>query len=222
MTDGPDGSDRPASSDDDATRAMPDAPDRPSAPDTPPAGERIPPPPPPPPGFAAPGAPYGPAAGTPQDEPPASPYGTPPAQPGGSPYASPAYGTPSADQGQDQYGQPQFGHAQYGQPAYGTPTGYGYAAPARPPLSPEANGVRNQAIIALVCNATLVLLTCFLALPSIGGIVTSSIALGRVGTDVPGARRLVKWSWGLLAASVALGILAIISIVALFASSTTY
>ena len=134
----------------------------------------------------------------PDDDRPPS-YG-PPAAPGGPDHGSPEYGSP-------QYGSPQYGAPQYGAPPYGpssgTPAAYGAPQPYAP--TEEQSALRSQAIIALVLNGLVVVATCFSALPSIGGAITAGVALGQVGTDVDRARRLVRWSWGLLITSVAIG-----------------
>ena len=160
-------------------------------------------------------------------EPPAGsqpPYGTPPSNlpygpQGQQPPQPPAYGSPPPAYGSGQPQQPPSGAAPpYGAPPYaGTP--YGYQAP-----SPEQSSVRTQAIIALVANAVVLVLACFMALPSIGGVITAGIALGRVNTDVDSARRLVRWSWGLLVLSIVLGVLIIVAVIAAgatFDSTTT-
>jgi hypothetical protein len=101
-----------------------------------------------------------------------------------------------------QYGYgPQHG---YGQP-YGYPPQYGAAMPpygwSRPP---EASSLRTQAIVALVVSVASVLFCCSPLL--IASAITSGIAIGRVDTDLDSARRLVRWSWGLVIASVVLGV----------------
>jgi hypothetical protein len=113
------------------------------------------------------------------------------------------------------YGAPQ---PQYGAPPppYGAPQQpppYGYAPPpyggGYQPLTPEQSSLKSQATVALVVNAIAVVITCFGALPSIGGCITAGIALGQVQTDPANARRLVRWSWGLLIGSVALILLVV-------------
>ena len=135
-----------------------------------------------------------------------------------------SYGTPSPDA--PQYGSaPQYGPApQHGQsppygpgPQYGPPPQYGqappygsapqYGSPGSYQPTPEQSALRTQAVVALAVNALVVIVTCFSALPSIGGAIAAGIALGQVGTDPDNARRLVRWSWGLLIASVVIGIL---------------
>jgi hypothetical protein len=139
-------------------------------------------------------------------------YGTPPA------YGSPPYGTPPPAYGAlPPYGAPPAYGAPppYGAPpAYGAPPTYGappYGAPpyggGYQPETPEQSSLRHQAIAALVVNGILVVLSCLAALPSLGGVITAAIAIGQVRTDPVNARRLVRWSWGLLAATVILTIL---------------
>lgn len=184
---------------------------------------------------AAPGAPYGPApygpsdpytspagspdpyasppsgataAGAPGQQPPADqPYGTPPSDPYGTPPSAgtSAYGAPA-------YGNPPYGAPPYGAPGYGAP-GYGAV------LTPEQSSLRTQAIVSLVVNIVVVVATCFAALPSIGGAVTAGIALGQVKSDTPNARKLVKWSWWLLAATFIIGALVVFGIIALIAAT---
>jgi hypothetical protein len=79
--------------------------------------------------------------------------------------------------------------------------------------------VRTQAIVALVLSGVSLLFCC--ALPCVASIVTSSLALGRVDTDLPAARRLVAWSWGILAGGVVLGILIVVGLVAFSANQST-
>jgi hypothetical protein len=73
--------------------------------------------------------------------------------------------------------------------------------------SPEASSVRTQAIVGVVVSTLLLLVCCcnVLAIPSI---VTSAIAIGRADRDLSSARTLMRWSWGMLAAAVALSVLA--------------
>ncbi|MBI4944104.1 MAG: hypothetical protein HY830_25465 [Actinobacteria bacterium] len=127
-----------------------------------------------------------PAYGTPP------PYGPPPGSPG---YGPPGYGPPGSGYG------PPYGYAQYGYAQYGPQYGYGvpYGVWQR---SPEATSLRTQAIVGLVVSAVLVLLCCSPLL--IASAITAGIALGRVDQDLDSARRLVRWTWGLVIASVVL------------------
>ncbi|MEU8310444.1 hypothetical protein AB0C84_43450 [Actinomadura sp. NPDC048955] len=111
------------------------------------------------------------------------------------------------DQGWDTggaYGQP---HGQsYGyttQPGYGQP-GYGYGYGYGPPGVPYQATSNGSTIAALVCNAVAIVLCCNIV--AIPGVITAAIALGRVQTDPPSARRLTIWSWSLFAASILIGI----------------
>ena len=105
-----------------------------------------------------------------------------------------------------------------GQPPHGRsrrtgsrPTGS--RRPYQQPETPEQSSLRTQAIVSLVINVLVVVSTCFTALPSIGGAITAGIALGQVGSDPDNARRLVRWSWGLLIASVVIGILIFVAVI---------
>ncbi len=106
-------------------------------------------------------------------------------------YGPPGYGPPGYGYGPPGYG-PQYGYQQYG---YGPQ----YGAWQR---SPEATSLRTQAIVGLVVSAVLVLMCCSPLL--IASAITSGIALGRVDQDLDSARRLVRWTWGLVVASVVL------------------
>ena len=174
----------------------PTAPD--ASPPTAPYG--VPPPPASPYGAPPPPAPpYGAAP------PPASPYGAPP------PYGAsqgPPYGAPQAPPYGATAGYP---NAPYGAPPYGTP----YA----PPMTPEQSSLRNQAIGALVANIVATLFCCVIT--GIGGAICAGIAIGRVSSDAESARRLLKWSWGLLIGGVVVGVLLIIGFIALVASSNS-
>jgi hypothetical protein len=114
---------------------------------------------------------------------------------------APEYGTTPA------YGSP------YGGPPYGSASAY-----ALQPDTPEQSSLRMQAVVALVINVIVVLATCFMALPSIGGAITAGIALGQVRSDVDGARRLVRWSWGLLITTVAIAVLLLVFLVVVYAT----
>lgn len=143
------------------------------------------------------------------DQPPA--YGSPP--PPAPPYGS----APDADPGQLPYG-PQYGSAPpppYGSPQYGSAPPPAYGAPPYPTGTPEQSALRTQAIVSLVINALVVLFSCFAALPSIGGAITAGIAIGQAQSDPENARRLVRWSWGLLIASIVIGILIVVFFVIL-------
>jgi hypothetical protein len=148
------------------------------------------------------------AWGSPAPPPPAPPaYG--PQQPGYGPQQPPPYGSQ----------QPGYGPQQ---PVYGSPPPPYGAAPYRTE-TPEQSSLRTQAIVSLVINVIVVLSTCFAALPSIGGAITAGIAIGQVGSDPDNARKLVKWSWGLLIATIVLGVLVVVGfivLVALIGSST--
>jgi hypothetical protein len=75
----------------------------------------------------------------------------------------------------------------------------------------------------MILNIISVLFCC---LPlGIAGAITSGLAIGRADTDVASAKRLVGWGWGLLAASIVVGIGGLILLFAFGAfseSSTTY
>ncbi|GAA3442533.1 hypothetical protein [Planomonospora venezuelensis] len=87
---------------------------------------------------------------------------------------------------------------------------YGYAA--GPHLDVE--GVRTHAIVALVVSITLAL-SCFVSLGGIAGAVLSGIALGKVETETPRARGLIRWAW--IGIGVNLGLIALATVVFLVA-----
>jgi hypothetical protein len=163
----------------------------------------------------------------PTDEPPD------PGQPGYEPYTPPWAEQPNHEprthqagqpSGYDQYGQPTgyqsgqpSGYDQYGQPtysayppypAYPTYPGYqGYTVYPYPPPPYQVvsgDGVRSQAIASLICNIIASLFCCLVF--GVPGIVLSAIAMGRSERDPTSAHKLVKWSWGALAAAVVAGI----------------
>jgi hypothetical protein len=149
-----------------------------------------------------------------------NPYSGQPDQPDSSGQQPPAQSPPPSPYGQPPTGQPAEPTSPYGQPPaqqpaqppYGQPA-YGQPGPYQQPETPEQSSLRTQAIVSLVINVLVVVSTCFTALPSIGGAITAGIALGQVGSDPDNARRLVRWSWGLLIASVVIGILIIAFII---------
>jgi hypothetical protein len=77
--------------------------------------------------------------------------------------------------------------------------------------------VRTQAIVALIANCCGLLL-CGLTLP---GVITSAIALSRVDHDLPSGRRLLMWSWILLALAVVVFALLMVAVVGLIAVGST-
>ena len=164
--------------------------------------------------------------GRPSDE--APPQGPDPYVPGYDPYGQPGYpppgypasgytaGYPPGYGPPPGYEQPAgYGQAGYPQPTYPTyPTYPGYTVYPYPPpypVPPPGDGPRNQAIAALVANVVAAVLCC--PLVGIAGIVLSAVAMSRSDRDPDSARRLVKWSWGVLAATIVLGIVAIVLIV---------
>lgn len=135
-------------------------------------------------------------------------YGQPgqEAQPGSGQPGQPPYGQPP---GYDQYGRPV--HPAYPPyPVYPTYPGYqgyqGYTVYPYPPPQPlpSHDSVRGQAIASLVCNILASLVCCLVF--GVAGIVLSAIAMSRSDHDPESARKLVKWSWGALAAAVVAGI----------------
>jgi len=96
-------------------------------------------------------------------------------------------------------------------PPYGGPGPGGYP-PAYPVRGPEASSVRTQAIAALIVNIIATVFCCGLA--SIAGAIVAGVSLSRVDSDLPGARRLVAWSWGLLAANIVIAAIVIAVLVA--------
>ncbi|MGW0591682.1 hypothetical protein [Streptosporangium sp. NPDC002607] len=107
-------------------------------------------------------------------------------------YGQPGYGEPGYGQGYGQagYGEQPYGQG-YGEPGYGQP-GYGKGYGAPPYRNTE--GVRTHAIVAMVISIVLTL-SCYVTLGGLAGVILSSVALGRVDTDPPGARNLLKWTW---------------------------
>ncbi|MGF1660934.1 MAG: hypothetical protein ACFCVG_00435 [Kineosporiaceae bacterium] len=181
-------------------------------------------PPPPPPGLGAdptqvmsapsPGPPVPADTTPPATALPAPPsYATPSyaepsyARPEYSPQASgaparpgPAQPAPPQPYSQPGYPQPSYSHPTppppaYPAPGYGPPAGYGapagYAAP--PPLTPESEDVRGKAILWTILNGVAIFLCGNIG--AIVGVILAAVAIGRARTDVPGARRFVKWSW---------------------------
>ena len=136
-------------------------------------------------------------------EPPGPPY---PQAPAGQPGAYPAYGAPYDPY--PPYPPPYGPYAPYG--AYGG----AYGAPFR---SPEAGSLRTQAIVVLVVSLLSVVMCCFPL--GIAATITSAIALSNVDSDLVRARTLVRWSWGLLVASLVLAVLALVGLVAIGAFS---
>ncbi|MEV4379450.1 hypothetical protein [Streptosporangium sp. NPDC049644] len=117
---------------------------------------------------------------------------------GQSGYGQPGYGEPGY--GQPGYGQPGYGQSGYGEPGYGQPgygqdygrPGYGQGYGAPPHRNTE--GVRTHAIVAMVISIVCTL-SCYVTLGGLVGVILSSVALGRVDTDPPAARNLLKWTW---------------------------
>ncbi|TDD70005.1 hypothetical protein [Actinomadura rubrisoli] len=72
----------------------------------------------------------------------------------------------------------------------------------------QAPASNASAIGALVCNIVAVLLCCNIV--AIPGIITAAIAMGRVQTDPPSARKLTIWSWALFGVSVVAGIVFVV------------
>ncbi|TYB46102.1 hypothetical protein [Actinomadura chibensis] len=129
---------------------------------------------------------------------------------GGQP---PSWEDPYAGQ---QYGGQQYGGQQYGGSGY-DPYGYGPGYGYGPPQQPYATGSNGSAIAALICTCVAVVMCCnVLAIP---GIVTSAIAVSRASTDPDSSRRLAIWSWAILAASFAIGIILFVALVLLGAAS---
>ena len=184
---------------------------------------------------------------SPQDAPWGPPAGAQPAPYGQPGYPQPGYPQPGYPQpGYPQPGYPQPGYPQpgYSQPGYATPTpppqppspplqnpqGYpafqgdppypaaGFGPGWAPSRSAEASSLRTQAIVALVIHLVSFVF-CFLNLLGIAGAICAGVAMSKADTDLSRARTLVRWSWGLLAAAAALGIAAIVTIIATIGSS---
>jgi hypothetical protein len=85
-------------------------------------------------------------------------------------------------------------------------------------LSGEAESLRTQAIVALVLNGLSIFCCGILGIP---GVIVTALALGKVHHDVRGARILVKWGWGLLVASLALGVVLLTLLFANASPTTT-
>lgn len=168
-----------------------------------------------PPGSPGTPEPAGPPSGgtpCPDGAPPA--YGTPP--PHGAPVgygAEPQYPQPYPQGYPQPYPQEPFAQQPYAQPYPGAYPAYG-SYPGYPVYrSPEVSSVRTQSIVALVVSLASVLMCCLpLGIPAA---ITAGIALSKADTDFPRARTLVRWSWGLLVASVVLGVLGLVGIFAL-------
>ena len=128
--------------------------------------------------------------------------------------AQPPYGQPPATQpyGQQPYGQGGYGQGGYGTSAEYTSTRQPYAY-GPPPLSPEGEKARSNAILWAVLNGIAIF---FGNLLSIGGVVLALLAIGKARDDVDGARTLTRWSWILFAVGFALWLLLIIGALALF------
>lgn len=92
-------------------------------------------------------------------------------------------------------------------PPPGPPGPPGPYGPPGPPVDPN---IKNQAITALVCNAVAAVLCC--GLPSIGGVICASIAMGKADNEPESAKKLNVWAWVLLVSSFALDILYVIFI----------
>ena len=165
---------------------------------------------------------HGPWTGHPSQDPWAYQPGS--GQPGPPGYGQPGYGQPGqpgyGQQGQPAYGQPS-GYDQYGQPAYPPypmyPTYPGYQGYLvypypQPQPPPPDDGVRGQAIASLVCNIIASLMCCLVF--GVVGIVLSAIAMSRSEHDPESARKLVRWSWGALAAAVVAGIAVAVLVIA--------
>lgn len=129
-----------------------------------------------------------------------------PAQPGHEPYTPPWA---------DQPDQPAYS-AYPPYPMYPTYPGYqGYAVypyPPPPQPFPPHDNVRGQAIASLVCNILASLMCCLVF--GVAGIVLSAIALNRSDYDLESARKLVRWSWGALAAAVVAGVAVVALVIA--------
>ncbi len=165
-----------------------------------------------------PPAPYPPVGST--DDAAAAAFGEQPsygqgAQPGGQT----SYGEPPATQPYDQqpYDQQPDEHQPYGQGGYGTSAEYTSTrqpyAYGPPPLSPEGEKARSNAILWTVLNGIAIF---FGNLLSIGGVVLAVLAIGKARDDVDGARNLTRWSWILFAVGFALWLLLIVGGIALF------
>lgn len=131
----------------------------------------------------------------------------PPAQPTppSSPYDRPAYGQqpPAYGQqppaGQPPYAPPAYGQQQpygqqpaqpYGQPGYGQT---GYAAPYKPPRSPEQRSLSTKAIVWLVLNLVTLLMCCNVV--GIVGAIFAGQALSEIDRNPARAEVLVRRSW---------------------------
>ena len=100
----------------------------------------------------------------------------------------------------------------YPQPGYPPPGGYGV-----PPRHPEQSSLRTQGIVSLVLNILSVFTCCNIF--GIAGAVLAGISLGKIDQDLPHAKNLIRWSWVLLGAGLALVVLAAVAYIALFAVS---
>lgn len=125
--------------------------------------------------------------------------------------APPAGAPPSAAHGTGGY-PPQPGYPvppPYPPPGYpgGAGSGYtgGYTGVGS---SPEQQSTRTQAVVSLVLNI-LSVLACANVLGIVGAIL-AGVALGRLDTDLPSARNLVRWSWILLVGGLVLLLLVVL------------
>lgn len=150
----------------------------------------------------------------PAQYPPAAPY--PPAPPGASsdPYGQ-APGQQYGQQGQGEpYGQQPTPYAPqstgYGQSAEYTATPQPYAY-GPPPLTPDAEKARSNAVLWTILNGVAIFLCGNLL--AIAGVILAAVAIGKARVDVESSRNLTKWSWILFATGFALGALLIIVII---------
>jgi hypothetical protein len=139
-----------------------------------------------------------------------------PAQPYAAP--APAYGAqpqPYGAQPQPYGAQPQPYGAQpqpYGaQPYGGQAPGYGYAAPGYG-YSPPSSGTPGTTIALIVVSAVSIV-TCFLTLAGIPGLIIGIIAATRAGNDPAGSRRMTRTGWIVYGVVAALGVIAFVVLV---------
>lgn len=88
----------------------------------------------------------------------------------------------------------------------GPPPGpYGAYGPYGPPSDPN---IKNQAIVALVCNIVAMTLCC--GIPSIGGLICAAIAMSKADYEPESAKKLNVWAWVLFGSSFALDALYVV------------
>jgi hypothetical protein len=154
----------------------------------------------PPSPYTAPPATADPWAGSPATAP--APY-LPPSYPPPAPDPAAGYPQPATTYGQPAYDQPAHGQPAYGQPTYPPP--YGYPPYGAPPQSNSA------ALVLTIVAAVATAMCCLLFTPSL---VLGIVALSKQSTDPVASARLTRYGWIAGGVTIALGILAVVLLVA--------